>query len=84
MKEISLMERDVDRALGSKTMETSVLEHSSTISNMDKALSKAITGLTITATLPRTISLASESKLVQMVTYMRDSGKKENVMGKAN
>ena len=84
MKEISLMERDVDRALGSKTMETSVLEHSSTISNMDKALSKAITGLTITATLPKTISLASESKLVQMVTYMRDSGKKENVMGKAN
>lgn len=84
MKEISLMERDVDRALGSKTMETSVLEHSSTISNMDKALLKAITGLTITATLPKTISLASESKLVQMVTYMRDSGKKENVMGKAN
>lgn len=84
MKEISLMESDVDRALGSKTMETSVLEHSSTISNMDKALLKAITGLTITATLPKTISLASESKLVQMVTYMRDSGKKENVMGKAN
>ena len=51
MKVISLMESDMDRALGSNPMETSVLEHSLTISSTAKALFRAIMALTITVTL---------------------------------